>query len=143
MDNISCKEYVFMFLIFLLFAHITQLFNKQICFISKWKLIYKMCSHHDIDEILLKLALNTNDWINQSSNRMSDFCPPIHQRRYLYVVYIKGLWKNFQSSSYICLICDLLYDILDTGGCSQCSTNAAAQHGGFRVPFRLKGGIVR
>jgi hypothetical protein len=33
-----------------------------------WKLICKICSQHDIAEILLKLALNTNEPINQTIN---------------------------------------------------------------------------
>ena len=44
------------------------MYYPQICLISKGlhKLIYRICSHHDIDEILLKLALNTNQSINQT-----------------------------------------------------------------------------
>ena len=45
---------------FLLFVHITPLFNRQECFISNGKLINKCCSRHDLAELLLKLALNTN-----------------------------------------------------------------------------------
>ena len=36
------------------------MFNRQECFISNGKLINKCCSRHDLAELLLKLALNTN-----------------------------------------------------------------------------------
>ena len=46
---------------------ITWMFNRQVLFYflgSCRCLIYKICSRHDIAEILLKLALNTNQSIN-------------------------------------------------------------------------------
>ena len=52
---------------FLLFVHVTHLFYRQVCFISEGLLgvLYKICSCHNIAEILLKLALNTNQSIIQ------------------------------------------------------------------------------
>ena len=55
---------------FLLFVHITCLFYRQVCFISNGlpRCIsqHKKFACHDIAEILLTLALNTNQSINQS-----------------------------------------------------------------------------
>jgi hypothetical protein len=60
----------FIFLIFLLFVHITRLFYREVRFIYKGHVgvlcYYTICSRHDIAEIRLKLALNTNQSINQS-----------------------------------------------------------------------------
>jgi hypothetical protein len=47
---------------FLLFVHIIRLFYRQVGIISKG--LVGVCSRHDIAEILLKLALNTNQSIN-------------------------------------------------------------------------------
>ena len=45
----------------------TLLYSNMFCFngFCSWGIIYIyiICSHHDIAEILLKLALNTNQWI--------------------------------------------------------------------------------
>jgi hypothetical protein len=58
------------FWIFLLFVHIIRLFYRQVCFISKGlvdvQVNNKICSCHNIAEILLKLVSNTNQSINQS-----------------------------------------------------------------------------
>ena len=63
------------FLSFYFFLHITQLFYIKICLSSNGLLveeyICKICSHHDIGELLLKLALNTNKSI--TCNRLFIF----------------------------------------------------------------------
>jgi len=55
---------------FLLLIHITRLFYREVRFISKDHVgvlcSYTICSRHDIAEILLKLALYTNQSINRS-----------------------------------------------------------------------------
>ena len=57
-------------------------------------LIYKICSRHDIAEILLKLALNTNQSINQSLFMVH----PIHllfsEIEHLWCIYYFGFIGN-------------------------------------------------